>query len=90
MDTLPTDPDYTGANQLGIQRTVSVGEIVETTEVGPGPMPRNRQGAELVFFGKLSYSELNGKLHNTGFALRVAPMMPATVSYQNKNFDYYD
>jgi hypothetical protein len=46
MDTLPTDPDYTGANQLGIQRTVSVGEIVETTEVGPGPTPRNRQGAE--------------------------------------------
>jgi hypothetical protein len=90
LSGLPAHPKYSGAGQLSVQRTVSVGETAETSEVGPAPTSKNRQGAELVFFGKLSYSELNGKLHHTGFALRVAPMMPATVSYDNRNYDYYD
>ena len=90
FNSLPLRPDYTGASQLGVQRTISVGETVETTETGPAPTLANWRGAELVFFGRLIYSELNGRLHHTGFALRVAPMMPATVSYDNRNYDYYD
>jgi hypothetical protein len=90
MSTLGKLPDYGGAFQLGLQRTIGVGETVETEETGPAPIQTNRQGAELVFFGKLVYSELNGKMHSTGFALRVAPFMPATVQYNNRNYDYYD
>ena len=90
MSTLGEFPDYSGGFQVGVQRTVAVGETVETDETGPAPAQQSRQGAELVFFGKLVYSELSGKLHNTGFALRVAPFMAASVQYGNKNYDYYD
>jgi hypothetical protein len=90
MKTLGQFPDYGGAFQLGVQRTISVGEMVETDETGPAPTEENRKGEELVFFGRLVYSELNGRTHATGFALRVSPYMPATVPYQNRNYDYYD
>jgi hypothetical protein len=90
MSSLGEFPDYSGGFQVGVQRTISVGETVETDETGPAPTRTNQRGPELVFFGKMVYSELNGKLHNTGFALRVSPFMPATVQYGNKNYDYYD
>jgi hypothetical protein len=90
MNTLGPMPDYQGGFQLPVQRTISVGEVVESGEVGPAPTTENQRGAELVFFGCITYSELGGKQHKTGFALRVSPYMPAAVPYQNRNYDYYD
>jgi hypothetical protein len=90
LNSLGSVPDYTGALPLAVLRTVSVGETVDTDEVGPSPIGRNISGVELVFFGRLIYKELNGKPHHTGFALRVAPMMPAHVPYGNDNYDYCD
>jgi hypothetical protein len=90
LSSLPAQPNYSGAGQLGIPRTISVGETVETDEVGPAPSRPNQQGAELVFFGRLSYSDLSGRPHHTGFALRVAPMMPASFPHNSRNYDFYD
>jgi len=90
FSTIGPDPDYTDAGGLFMQRTISVGQSASTNEVGPAPTAQNRQGAELLFFGRLTYCELNGRPHHTGFALRVAPDLPAYASFENKNYDYYD
>jgi hypothetical protein len=83
-------PDYSGAHPLAIRRTIAVDALAETTEVGPAPIGNARRGAQLVFFGRLTYTELNGTEHHTGFALKVAPNLPAYAQYQNPNYDYYD
>ncbi len=61
LSTLSVHPDYSGAMQLAVQRTISVGESVDTDEVGPAPTAANRQGAQLVFFGKLTYTRTQWK-----------------------------
>jgi hypothetical protein len=91
FSTVGPEPDYTGALPLTLQRTIGVGESVPTNEVGPArKSTEGVEGPELIFFGRLTYSELNGKIHNTGFALRVAAAIPAYARYENKDYDYYD
>jgi hypothetical protein len=85
-DTIATTPDYSNASHLVCQRTVGVDKEFETNSVGPAP---GRTG-QLVFFGRLTYSELNGREHRTGFALEVAPHMPAFVAHGNEAYHYYD
>lgn len=84
--SLPTSPDYSDAGHLRCPGTVAPNEEVDTTVVGPAPGRPN----ELVFFGRITYKELNGKLHHTGFALEVAPHMPTFDRHANDAYDYYD
>ena len=43
-----------------------------------------------VFFGRLTYRELNGKVHHTGYAVEVSPHMAAFSPHNNNAYDYYD
>jgi hypothetical protein len=45
---------------------------------------------EFAVYGRITYSELNGIEHHTGFAVVVSPHMPAFSGYTNDAYDYYD
>lgn len=78
-------PDYSNAVPLSTQRWASPNEPFETGKVGPGPRP-----GMLVAYGRITYSELNGKTHRTGFAVEVSPHIAAFSGYPNTAYDYYD
>jgi hypothetical protein len=84
--TLPPTPDYRNSGALTCPGTIAPGDEVDTNDVGPGPGRQN----ELVFYGKITYRELNGKEHHSGFALDIAPFMPAFSRHANDAYDYYD
>jgi hypothetical protein len=81
---LPSIPSYSSEVRLSIQHVIAVGESAETNKIGP---PTG--GGELIVYGKLSYRELNGTLHQTGFAVACSPHFPACVGYPDKNYSYY-
>jgi hypothetical protein len=90
-DAMSPRPDYTRSSQLNIQGTVAQGCTFATGPVGPGPgRLKNGQPIQLIAFGKLTYKELSGKLHNTGFAVAVSPTFPAFSGYSNPDYEYYD
>jgi hypothetical protein len=64
----------------------------ETSESGPGPEIGIKDGRpiQFVLVGRLTYRDLSGLTHHTGFALEVAPMMPAFVPHANSAYDYHD
>jgi hypothetical protein len=64
----------------------------ETNEVGParGAGTRNGQAIFFVLFGRLTYKDLSGTIHHTGFAVEVSPHMAAFIPHHNKAYDYYD
>lgn len=85
--TMPQNPDYRNASPLSLPASISVNRTAETGTVGPGP-PGNPN--QLVFYGVISYRELNCKTHSTGFALEVAPRMPAFIGHANDAYYYHN
>jgi hypothetical protein len=86
---LDAKPDYSGAIHLLTSGTVSVGEEFETNEIGPAPTAANVD-VQYVMFGRLTYTELNGRQHRTGFALHISPHIAAFSRYGKDAYDYYD
>jgi hypothetical protein len=83
---LPAEPVYSNDHPgLNLPYTVAAGDTVETSEVGPAP----GQNEILVFYGRLTYTELNGKSHQTGFSVEVSPHIAAFSPYAGKKYDYY-
>jgi hypothetical protein len=82
---LPEKPDYSGALELSCPQTLGSGASFETQRVGPGA----HENIALVFYGKVIYTELNGKSHETGFALEVSPNIAAYNALGNKAYDYF-
>jgi hypothetical protein len=85
-DTLPDTPDYSNPGYLRSPRTVAVGEECDTGSVGPAPGRPN----QLTVYGLITYTGLGGAEHHTGFALNVAPYMPAFVRCEKAAYDHYD
>jgi hypothetical protein len=84
--SLPRRPNYNNSSHLTLRRSIPVNEEAETQPVGPAPGRPN----PLVFYGRMTYKELNGRVHHTGFALEVAPHGAGYISYNNDAYDYYD
>lgn len=84
-EKIADEPAYDQRSQLSCPRTVPVGGTIETTEVGPAPGKHEY----LVFYGKLTYTELSGKRHTTGFAVEVSPHIAAFNPHNNDKYDYY-
>lgn len=83
---LPETPVYNPDLKLNCQHTIAEKETVETNEVGPA----RRQDEEiLVFFGRMTYRELGGKKHETGYAIEVSPHMPAYSPHDSSKYNYY-
>jgi hypothetical protein len=93
IDTLPPTPDYSGAPPMGIERVIAAGaETEETQGIGPGLGSGMKDGKAIQFvaFGRLTYKELSGKVHHTGFAVRVNPHFAGTASHNNTAYEYWD
>jgi hypothetical protein len=78
-------PDSGGSVPLTLKAIFAVDEKATTNPVGPKPGWEK----ELVVFGRVSYRGLNGTKGVTGFAISVAPMFPAFVSYGDDKYNYH-
>jgi hypothetical protein len=89
-DDLPAQPDYSNCVPLNTDRTVPVGGRFQTNQIGPSvALKKNGQPINYVLFGRMRYRELNGRSHETGFAIEIAPFMPAFMAYPNRAYEYY-
>ncbi len=88
----PDIPDYSNPIFMRCPRTVAVDTEFETNRFGPASQPDTpiENAAEYVFYGRITYRELNGTQHHTGFSIVVSPLMPATTSFPKDAYDYYD
>ena len=91
-ELLPEIPDYTNASELVCPSTVAKDDEFETSQVGPGEEKRTKDGKAicLTIYGRLTYKQLSGRVHHTGFALDVSPNLPAASGHRNKKYEYYD
>jgi hypothetical protein len=90
-DEIASTPDYSGPFAFQVPRWVSQGDAFDTRKMGPAP-PGMKDGKPIMFivYGRLTYRELNGKPHHTGFAVEVSPHMAAFSGHPNDAYDYYD
>ena len=90
--TLQEPPDYSNASELTCPSSVAAGVEFETSKVGPAPEKgiKNGKSINLTIYGRLTYKELNGQLHHTGFAMDVSPHLPAANTSKCKNYEYYN
>jgi hypothetical protein len=92
-DIIPAVPDYTNPIQLETQRWASPDQPFDTKPpIGPSPTTgtKNGKAIEFIVYGRITYTELNGAVHHTGFAVAVSPHMAAFSGYPNDAYDYYD
>jgi len=91
-DVIPGRPDYTNSQDLLTVAMVAQNTGFETNEVGPalGTGAKNGQAIIFVVFGRLTYRDLNGVEHHTGFAIEVSPHMAAFSPHNNPAYDYYE
>jgi hypothetical protein len=82
---LPDKPVYSGQPGLGTPVSLDSGESFDTQKVGQSI----HENVPLVFYGRIDYTELNGKTHETGFALEVSPNIAACMALGNKAYGYY-
>jgi hypothetical protein len=92
VDTLPPIPDYTNASPLNTVCTVAANETFTTNEFGPAPEKgiKNGKPIQFIIYGKLTYAELNGKIHHTGFAIEVSQHLPACRTYNKDAYEWHD
>jgi hypothetical protein len=83
---LPDKPVFSDKPGLGTPVNLDSGESFDTQPVGPSV----QKDELLVFYGKITYTELNGRAHETGFALQVPPNMAAPcIALNNKTYGYF-
>lgn len=89
--TLPATPDYSNAAHVGLRATFPADATGTTGQIGPGNKLRpNGTAIEYVAFGRVTYRELNGRTHHTGFAVEVWAIAPGFVMLPNKNYEFWD
>jgi hypothetical protein len=91
--TIPDIPDYSEPHiRLRCPATVATNVEFESSSFGPPSQP-GATSDEVIFYviyGKITYKELNGTTHHTGFSVEVSPHMAASTSHPNPAYDYYD
>lgn len=84
---LPAVPDYSlCVNKLECPATLAAGKMFESSQVGPSP----GKGVQYTIFGKLSYKDMAGVEHHTGFAIDISPHLPAASMNKNELYDFHD
>jgi hypothetical protein len=89
-DAAPPTPDYSGPFGTLVPRWVSHGKTFNTREMGPALGMKDGKPINFVVYGRLTYKELNGRPHHTGFAVEVSPHIAAFSGYPSDAYDYYD
>jgi hypothetical protein len=82
---LPKKPSFSRIHTLSSPQTIASGDSFDTQRVGPAA----HENIFLVFYGKVIYTELNGRSHETGFALEVSPNVAAYNVLNSKAYDYF-
>ena len=89
VGNLPARPDYRLAHHLNIVGSLTVGQDFDTNPVGPATGDTVMR--ELVFFGRLTYREMNGTEHHSGFGLRLVPFAAGTIEHgADAAYNYYN
>ena len=89
----PDIPDYGEPTiHLRCPATVEVGAEFETSAFGPPSQPgvNLEDATEYVIYGRITYRELNGKEHRSGFSFQVSSIMPASTNFPKQAYDYYN
>jgi hypothetical protein len=88
--SLPTTPDYAGADVLAFIPSLAQDQEHETGEVGIAKATDdNGVLIEYVFFGRVIYREMNGTERHSGFAICMSPYFPAAVEFNSAAYNYY-
>ncbi|MBY0577907.1 MAG: hypothetical protein K2P57_02565 [Burkholderiales bacterium] len=84
---LPAVPDYSLCeSKLICPATLASGREFESNKVGPSP----GKDVQYTIFGKLTYKDMAGVEHHTGFAIDISPHLPAASTNQNELYDFHD
>ena len=81
-EAIPTQPDYSNSADLMTVAMAAPDTTFETNEIGPGRgigITKDGKPVFFVFFGRLTYKELSGTVHHTGFAVEVSPHMASSL-----------
>src|SRR5260221_3864431 len=92
ITTLSNSPDYTKCSPLDmLAQTIAANETCGTREFGPAIQTRDN-GAHIryVVFGRLTYRDLAGDRHHTGFAMEVWSVGRAGTTYPSHKYEYWD
>jgi hypothetical protein len=90
-EQLPDAPNYDLKSRLPGPRWLSSNETFDTQPMEPASHTmKDGKPIQFVVFGRLTYKELNGKKHHSGFAVEVSPHIAAFMGYPNGAYDYYD
>jgi hypothetical protein len=92
IETLADEPDYAHSGPLSCEYSVPADGRFKTNEAGPGANLVKPDGSPTCFiaYGRLTYQELNGRRHHTGFAVEVSAFIPAASPYPNEAYHQYD
>jgi hypothetical protein len=84
---LPEIPDYTRCvSSLIVPASVAADGEFETNQVGPAP----GEDVQHTIFGRLTYTDMVGMEHHTGFAIDMSQWMPASSTNPNRAYDFHD
>ncbi|WP_158925469.1 hypothetical protein [Acidisphaera sp. S103] len=87
---LPNEPDYCDMRQFSIDPTLPVGKEFCTQPIyTPRTAISSEQPIEYVCFGRLTYAEMSGKEHRSGFAFLLAPGGALHIHYARGTYNYY-
>jgi hypothetical protein len=90
-DQVGDEPEYNGASEFKCKQAIASEEQFEGGGFGPDQEIRMKGSNPIIFhvFGRLTYTELTGEEHTTGFIVEVSPI-PLTHSTPNKpKYEYY-
>jgi hypothetical protein len=92
QSTIAAQPDYTNSQEFLCVADVPPAETFDTNQIGPSPASGIKDGKPIMFvlFGRMTYRELNGRAHHTGYAVEISPHMAAFSRHINNTYDYYD
>jgi hypothetical protein len=88
-DVLPTYPVYKVTQNLSCPYTISADETIETGTTGPDMNDENRIDDPLVIYGMIRYHELNGRKHDSGFALEVSPTNRTHTPFGQDRYNFF-
>lgn len=84
---LPEVPDYSRCNAtLVCPAALAADKEFETNEIGPAP----GEDVQMTLWGRLTYSDVAGVEHHTGFAIDFSQWMPASSTNKNRAYDHHD
>lgn len=84
---LPEVPDYARCNAtLVCPAALAADKAFETNKIGPAP----GEDVQMTLWGRLTYSDVAGVRHHTGFAIDFSQWMPASSTNKNQAYDHHD